>query len=256
MLFAKGYREVTLLGQNVDSYKWTSESGTLVNFANLLEAVAQVNPLLRVRFSTSHPKDITDEVLFTMKKYDNICKNIHLPAQSGSNRILELMNRSYTREWYLNRIKSIKAILGDECGISQDMIAGFCTETEEDHQDTLSLLAEVEYDFGYMFAYSERPGTPAEKKLVDDVPEDVKMRRLQEIIDLQRIHSAKRNEMWVGKKVQVLVEGDSKKSSLHHYGKIDSNKVVVFPKGNEVKGDYVIVNVTHCTSGTLLGELC
>jgi tRNA-2-methylthio-N6-dimethylallyladenosine synthase len=255
-LFAQGYREVTLLGQNVDSYKWTSESGTLVNFANLLEAVAQVNPLLRVRFSTSHPKDITDEVLYTMKKYDNICKNIHLPAQSGSNRILELMNRSYTREWYLNRIKSIKAILGDECGISQDMIAGFCTETEEDHQDTLSLLAEVEYDFGYMFAYSERPGTPAEKKLVDDVPEDVKMRRLQEIIDLQRIHSAKRNEMWVGKKVQVLVEGDSKKSSLHHYGKIDSNKVVVFPKGNEVKGDYVIVNVTHCTSGTLLGELC
>jgi tRNA-2-methylthio-N6-dimethylallyladenosine synthase len=255
-LFAQGYREVTLLGQNVDSYKWTSESGTLVNFANLLEAVAQVNPLLRVRFSTSHPKDITDEVLYTMKKYDNICKNIHLPAQSGSNRILELMNRSYTREWYLNRIKSIKAILGDECGISQDMIAGFCTETEEDHQDTLSLLAEVEYDFGYMFAYSERPGTPAEKKLVDDVPEDVKMRRLQEIIDLQRIHSAKRNEMWVGKKVQVLVEGDSKKSSLHHYGKIDSNKVVVFPKGNEVKGDYVFVNVTHCTSGTLLGELC
>jgi tRNA-2-methylthio-N6-dimethylallyladenosine synthase len=255
-LFAQGYREVTLLGQNVDSYKWTSESGTLVNFANLLEAVAKVNPLLRVRFSTSHPKDITDEVLYTMKKYDNICKNIHLPAQSGSNRILELMNRSYTREWYLNRIKSIKAILGDECGISQDMIAGFCTETEEDHLDTLSLLAEVEYDFGYMFAYSERPGTPAEKKLVDDVPEDVKMRRLQEIIDLQRIHSAKRNEMWVGKKVQVLVEGDSKKSSLHHYGKIDSNKVVVFPKGNEVKGDYVFVNVTHCTSGTLLGELC
>jgi tRNA-2-methylthio-N6-dimethylallyladenosine synthase len=255
-LFSQGYREVTLLGQNVDSYKWTSDTGTLVNFANLLEAVAQVNPLLRVRFSTSHPKDITDEVLYTMKKYDNICKNIHLPAQSGSNRILELMNRSYTREWYLNRIKSIKAILGDECGISQDMIAGFCTETEEDHQDTLSLLAEVEYDFGYMFAYSERPGTPAEKKLVDDVPEDVKMRRLQEIIDLQRIHSAKRNEMWVGKKVQVLVEGDSKKSNLHHYGKIDSNKVVVFPKGNEVKGDYVFVNVTHCTSGTLLGELC
>ena len=255
-LFAQGYREVTLLGQNVDSYKWTSEPGTLVNFANLLEAVAKVNPLLRVRFSTSHPKDITDEVLYTMKKYDNICKNIHLPAQSGSNRILELMNRSYTREWYINRIKSIKAILGDECGISQDMIAGFCTETEEDHQDTLSLLAEVEYDFGYMFAYSERPGTPAEKKLVDDVPEDVKMRRLQEIIDLQRIHSAKRNEMWVGKKVQVLVEGDSKKSSLHHYGKIDSNKVVVFPKGKEVKGDYVFVNVTHCTSGTLLGELC
>jgi tRNA-2-methylthio-N6-dimethylallyladenosine synthase len=255
-LVSQGYREVTLLGQNVDSYKWTSESGTLVNFANLLEAVAQINPLLRVRFSTSHPKDITDEVLYTMKKYDNICKNIHLPAQSGSNRILELMKRSYTREWYLDRIKSIRAILGEECGISQDMIAGFCTETEEDHQDTLSLLAEVEYDFGYMFAYSERPGTPAEKKLVDDVPEDIKMRRLQEIIDLQRIHSAKRNEMWVGKKVQVLVEGDSKKSSLHHYGKIDSNKVVVFPKGKEVKGDYVFVNVTHCTSGTLLGELC
>ncbi|MEY4309148.1 MAG: tRNA-2-methylthio-N(6)-dimethylallyladenosine synthase [Bacteroidota bacterium] len=255
-LFQQGYREVTLLGQNVDSYKWTSEEGQIVNFAQLLEAVALVNPLLRVRFSTSHPKDITDEVLFTMKKYDNICKNIHLPAQSGSNRILELMKRSYTREWYLERIKSIRAILGEECGISQDMIAGFCTETEEDHQDTLSLLAEVEYDFGYMFAYSERPGTPAEKKLVDDVPEEVKMRRLQEIIDLQRIHSAKRNEMWVGRKVQVLVEGDSKKSKLHHFGKIDSNKVVVFPKGNEVKGDYVYVNVTHCTSGTLLGELC
>jgi tRNA-2-methylthio-N6-dimethylallyladenosine synthase len=255
-LVQQGYREVTLLGQNVDSYKWTSESGSLVNFAQLLEAVAQVNPLLRVRFSTSHPKDITDEVLYTMKNYDNICKNIHLPAQSGSNRILELMKRSYTREWYLERIKSIRAILGEECGVSQDMIAGFCSETEEDHQDTLSLLAEVEYDFGYMFAYSERPGTPAEKKLIDDVPEEVKMRRLQEIIDLQRIHSAKRNEMWVGRKVQVLVEGDSKKSSLHHYGKIDSNKVVVFPKGSEVKGDYVFVNVTHCTSGTLLGELC
>jgi tRNA-2-methylthio-N6-dimethylallyladenosine synthase len=255
-LVEQGYREVTLLGQNVDSYKWNSESGSLVNFAQLLEAVAQVNPLLRVRFSTSHPKDITDEVLYTMKKYDNICKNIHLPAQSGSNRILELMKRSYTREWYLERIKSIRAILGEECGVSQDIIAGFCSETEEDHQDTLSLLAEVEYDFGYMFAYSERPGTPAEKKLIDDVPEEVKMRRLQEIIDLQRIHSAKRNEMWVGRKVQVLVEGDSKKSSLHHYGKIDSNKVVVFPKGSEVKGDYVFVNVTHCTSGTLLGELC
>jgi tRNA-2-methylthio-N6-dimethylallyladenosine synthase len=205
-LFQQGYREVTLLGQNVDSYKWTSDKGQLVNFAHLLEAVALVNPLLRVRFSTSHPKDITDEVLYTMKKYDNICKNIHLPAQSGSNRVLELMKRSYTREWYLERIISIRTILGEECGVSQDMIAGFCSETEEDHLDTLSLLAEVEYDFGYMFAYSERPGTPAEKKLTDDVPEEVKMRRLQEIIDLQRLHSAKRNEMWVGKKVQVLVE--------------------------------------------------
>jgi tRNA-2-methylthio-N6-dimethylallyladenosine synthase len=255
-LFLQGYREVTLLGQNVDSYKWTSDEGQLVNFAQLLEAVALVNPLLRVRFSTSHPKDITDEVLYTMKKYDNICKNIHLPAQSGSNRILELMKRSYTREWYLERIKSIRAILGEECGVSQDMIAGFCTETEEDHQDTLSLLAAVEYDFGYMFAYSERPGTPAEKKLNDDIPEEVKMRRLQEIIDVQRIHSANRNALWVGRKVQVLIEGDSKKSTLHHYGKIDSNKVVVFPKNGEKKGDYVWVQVTHCTSGTLLGELC
>ncbi|RXK52224.1 tRNA (N6-isopentenyl adenosine(37)-C2)-methylthiotransferase MiaB [Aquirufa rosea] len=256
-LYKEGYREVTLLGQNVDSYYWVNhENQQSVNFAQLLEKVAQSNPDLRIRFSTSHPKDITDEVLHTMAAYDNICKNIHLPAQSGNNRILELMNRTYTREWYLDRIKAIRHILGESCGISHDLIAGFCSETEEEHQDTLSLMEEVKYDFGYMFAYSERPGTPAEKKLKDDVPDEVKKRRLQEIIDLQRIHSGYRNQFMVGTIQRVLVEGDSKKSSEHHYGRTDNNKVVVFPKLNmELKGKFVDVKITHCTTGTLLGEL-
>ena len=255
-LFNQGYREVTLLGQNVDSYKYTSsENSDVVNFASLLEQVALINPLLRVRFSTSHPKDITDEVLLVMSRYPNICKNIHLPAQSGSNRILKLMNRTYTREWYMDRITSIRTILGTDCGISHDMIAGFCTENESDHQDTLSLMDQVVYDFGYMFTYSERPGTPAEKKYQDDINESIKQRRLSEIIAKQRLHSGIKNNLLVGTIQQVLVEGDSKKSDLHHYGKCDSGKVVVFKKVKEQKGEYVNVKITHCTTGTLIGEL-
>ena len=255
-LFNQGYREVTLLGQNVDSYKYTSsENSDEVNFASLLEQVALINPLLRVRFSTSHPKDITDEVLFVMSRYANICKNIHLPAQSGSNRILKLMNRTYTREWYMDRITSIRTILGTGCGISHDMIAGFCTENETDHQDTLSLMDQVVYDFGYMFTYSERPGTPAEKKYQDDIEESIKQRRLSEIIAKQRLHSGIKNNLLVGTTQQVLVEGDSKKSDLHHYGKCDSGKVVVFKKVKEQKGEYVHVKITHCTTGTLIGEI-
>jgi len=255
-LFNQGYREVTLLGQNVDSYKYKSEENApVVNFANLLEQVASINPLLRVRFSTSHPKDITDEVLMTISKYTNICKNVHLPAQSGSNRILKLMNRTYTREWYLDRINSIRRILGPDCGISHDMIAGFCSENEIDHQDTLSLMDEVIYDFGYMFTYSERPGTPAEKKYTDDIDESVKQRRLSEIISKQRMHSGIKNNLMVGSIQHVLVEGDSKKSSLHHVGKCDSGKVVVFKKVKEQKGEYVNVRITYCTTGTLIGEI-
>lgn len=256
-LFNQGYKEVTLLGQNVDSYKWQSTEITqnsLVTFANLLEMVAQVSPDLRVRFSTSHPKDITDDVLYTIKKYDNVCNYIHLPAQSGSSRILELMNRTYDREWYINRIDRIREILGEECGISQDMIAGFCTETEEDHQETLSLMDYVKYDYGYMFAYSERPNTPAAKKLVDDVPEDVKSRRLAEIIARQREHSLERNQLCVGKTYKVLVEGFSKRSQEQLSGKNDQNKIVVFPKENFKLGDYVNVLITECSSGTLIGK--
>jgi tRNA-2-methylthio-N6-dimethylallyladenosine synthase len=255
-LFNQGYREVTLLGQNVDSYKYkSSDSSVLINFAGLLEQVALINPLLRVRFSTSHPKDITDEVLIVMSRYKNICKNVHLPAQSGSNRILKLMNRTYSREWYLERINSIRRILGSNCGISHDMIAGFCTENDDDHQDTLTLMDEVVYDFGYMFTYSERPGTPAEKKYQDDVDEAIKQKRLSEIIAKQRLHSGIKNNLMVGTIQVVLVEGDSKKSSLHHFGKCDSGKVVVFKKEKEQKGEYVNVKITHCTTGTLIGEL-
>jgi len=254
-LFNQGYKEVTLLGQNVDSYKWQSADNSVVTFANLLEMVAQVSPDLRVRFSTSHPKDITDEVLYTIKKYDNICKYIHLPAQSGSSRILELMNRTYDREWYMGKIDRIREILGEECGISQDMIAGFCTETEEDHQDTLSLMDYVKYDYGYMFAYSERPNTPAAKKLTDDVPDDVKSRRLAEIIAKQREHSLERNQMSVGKVYKVLVEGFSKRSQEHLSGRNDQNKMIIFTKETYKKGDYVNVLVTECSSATLIGHI-
>jgi tRNA-2-methylthio-N6-dimethylallyladenosine synthase len=255
-LFNQGYREINLLGQNVDSYHWKNPStNETVNFAQLLEETALINSELRIRFSTSHPKDITNEVLHTIAKYDNICKNIHLPAQSGNNRILELMNRTYTREWYLDRIKAIRDILGEDCGISHDIIAGFCSETEEEHQDTLALLEEVKYDFGYMFTYSERPGTPAAKKYADDISDQVKSRRLSEIIDLQRKHSGYRNERLIGRIEKVLVEGNSKKSNLHHYGKTDSNKVVVFPKNTEKIGEYVQVKILSCTTGTLIGEL-
>lgn len=264
-LFRQGYREVTLLGQNVDSYAWSPEENNKaymikkgiqpqVTFAGLLEMVAQVSPELRVRFSTSHPKDITDDVLITMARYPNICKYIHLPVQSGSSRILELMNRGYTREWYLNKIKRIREILGQDCGLSSDMIVGFCTETEEDHQATLSLMDEVVFDFSYMFYYSERPGTPAAKRLLDDVPLEVKKRRLNEIIHKQNEHSRLRNQADVGKVFEVLIEGESRRSSDFLQGRNSANKVVVFPKKNYQKGQYVQVRITSCTSATLFGE--
>ena len=255
-LAAQGVKEVTLLGQNVNAYRGAmGGTSEIADFALLIEYVAEIPGIERIRYTTSHPNEFTQRLIDVYAKVPQLVSHLHLPVQHGSDRILMAMKRGYTAMEYKSTVRKLRAIRPD-MAMSSDFIVGFPGETEEDHQDTLSLLAEVEYDFGYMFAYSERPGTPAEKKLVDDVPEEVKMRRLQEIIDLQRIHSAKRNEMWVGRKVQVLVEGDSKKSKLHHFGKIDSNKVVVFPKGNEVKGDYVYVNVTHCTSGTLLGELC
>ena len=254
-LVAQGYKEVTLLGQNVDSYKWTSEDGTEhVNFAQLLERVALLDANLRVRFSTSHPKDITDEVLHTMKKYDNICKYIHLPVQSGNSRILELMNRTYDRDWYINRVDAIRNILGEDCGISSDMIAGFCSETEEEHQDTLSLMEYVQYDYSYMFFYSERPGTMAARKLEDDIPLEVKKRRLDEIINKQRETSLNRNKRDVGKVHRVLVENFSKKSDQQLSGRNDQNKVVIFDKKHYKKGDYVNVLVHDCSVGTLFGE--
>lgn len=255
-LVKNGYKEVTLLGQNVDSYKWKDElNEKTVTFANLLEMVALVSADLRVRFSTSHPKDITDEVLHTIKKYDNICNYIHLPAQSGSSRILELMNRTYDREWYLGKIARIREIIGEDCGISHDLITGFCTETEEDHQETLSLLEEVKFNFGYMFTYSERPGTPAAKKYKDDVPDAVKQKRLSEIIELQHQHSLYHNQKAVGKVHKVLIEGFSKKSKEFLFGRNDENKVIVFPKQKFKKGEYANVLVTDCTLATLLGTV-
>lgn len=265
-LFEQGYREVTLLGQNVDSYKWSAvennkarlekkEDAEVVNFANLLEKVALVHPDLRVRFSTSHPKDITDDVLHIMAKYENICNNIHLPIQSGSSRILELMNRGYSREWYLQRVKKIREIIGEDCGISSDMITGFCTETDEEHNETLSLMDLVKYDFAYMFFYSERPGTLAAKKFTDDIPEEVKKNRLQEIISKQREHSLMRNQLDVGKVFKILIEGTSKKSEKHLQGRNTANKVVVFESDLHKKGDYVNVLITDCTGGTLLGKI-
>lgn len=259
-LFDEGYREVTLLGQNVDSYKYSPPTpdgaeGQMVNFAQLLEMVATISPDLRVRFSTSHPKDITDDVLWTMKKYENICKYIHLPAQSGNSRVLKIMNRTYDRDWYIQKIDRIREILGVDCGISTDMITGFCSETEEEHQDTLTLMEYVKYDYAYMFAYSERPGTPAAKKLKDDIAEDVKKRRLQEVIAVQLQHSGERNQLAVGKVHKVLVEGPSKRSDDFLCGRNDQNKVVVFPKENFKKGDYVQVLVTECSSATLIGHV-
>lgn len=263
-LFNQGFREVTLLGQNVDSYIWTGgglkkdiltdeERAQSVNFAKLLEMVAQVSPDLRVRFSTSHPKDMTDEVLHTMARYDNICKYIHLPVQSGNNRILEMMNRGYTREWYLDRIAAIKKIMPD-CGISTDIIAGFCSETEEDHQETVDIMNQVQYDFSYMFIYSERPKTLAERKFKDDIPEEIKKKRLQEIVDLQQKHSALKTKAAIGKTFKVLVEGTSKRSEDMLMGRNSQNTVVVFPKENFKKGDYVNVLVSDCTSTTLIGK--
>ncbi len=287
-LFADGYREVTLLGQNVDSYNWCPTQtlpereglantqtavyervqvspfggdleGALVScvtFANLLEKVAKITPLLRVRFSTSHPKDITDDVLYTMAKYDNICKYIHLPVQSGSTRMLQMMNRTYSREWYISKVDRIREILPG-CGLSTDMITGFCTETDEDHRQTLSLMEYCEYDLAYMYYYSERPGTLAERRYKDDVPEALKKERLQEVIALHRIQSLKSMQQEIGKTAKVLIEGNSKKSNDHWAGRSDNNKVVVFPKMDNSlqKGSYANVMITACTAGTLMGEI-
>lgn len=261
-LFEKGFKEVTLLGQNVDSYYYTPqtpEEGTMetpVTFAMLLEQVALISPELRVRFSTSHPKDITDDVLHTMARYENICKYIHLPVQSGSSRILQLMNRTYTREWYMAKVDRIRQIMPD-CGISSDIIAGFCTETEEDHKDTLSVMEYSRYDMSYMFFYSERPGTLAERRYTDDVPTEVKKRRLQEIVELQNRLSQESNKNDLGKTFKVLIEGDSKRSDKDWMGRNSQNKVVVFPKENAElkKGDYVDVIVNDCTQATLLGKI-
>src|SRR5580704_10113694 len=234
-LFAQGYREVTLLGQNVDSYYFVDEpAGRVITFAGLLEMVALIDSRLRIRFSTSHPKDITDEVLYTMARHENICKSIHLPVQSGSTRVLQLMNRTYTREWYLARVDRILSILPD-CGLSTDVIAGFCTETEADHLDTLSLMEYARYDMSYMFFYSERPGTLASRRYSDDIPEEVKKRRLEEIVKLQNRLSLEKNRRDVGRIFDVLIEGDSRKSSADWRGRNSQNKVVVFPKdGSEL----------------------
>lgn len=254
-LFNKGFREVTLLGQNVDSYKWLNpETEQTVNFANLLEMVAEVNPDLRVRFSTSHPKDITDEVLETMAAHENICKYIHLPAQSGNTRVLKLMNRTYTREWYMDRVDAINQIIPD-CAISCDIITGFCTETEEEHKDTLSLMEYAKYSMSYMFFYSERPGTLAARKYEDDIPLDVKKRRLEEVIALQNRISKEHNANDVGKTYKVLIEGTSKRSDEQWKGRNSQNKMIIWSKDSDVKpGDYVWVKVTDSTSATLLGH--
>lgn len=281
-----GYKEITLLGQNVDSYKWSPHPqsfskgegnagedltaklkvagsslslgdgwGEAVNFANLLEMVAQVSPDMRVRFSTSHPKDITDEVLETIAKYDNICNYIHLPIQSGNSRVLDLMNRTYTREWYLNRIDAIRRII-PTCSISTDIISGFCSETEEEHQDTLSIMGLIKYEFAYMYSYSERPGTPAAKKLADDIPEEEKQRRLREIIDLQQENSFYRAQKRVGKTERVLIEGLSKKSKSDFCGRSDHNHMVIFPVKEGFKpGDYVDVLVERTTTAVLIGYI-
>lgn len=265
-LWKKGFKEVTLLGQNVDSYLWYGgglkkefekaseiQKATAVNFAGLLEMVALAQPKMRIRFSTSNPQDMTLDVIETMAKYDNICNYIHLPVQSGSNSILKAMNRLHTREEYFELIANIRRILPD-CAISQDMIAGFPTETEEDHKDTLSLMEYVKYDFGFMFAYSERPGTLAARKLKDDIPSETKKRRLREIIDLQQKHGLYRTQQHLGKIEEVLIEGSSKKSDAHWMGRNSQNTVVVFPKENYQVGDFVNVKINECTSATLIGE--
>lgn len=265
-LVSKGFKEVTLLGQNVDSYLWYGgglkkdfkkasemQRATSVNFANLLEMVAKAYPKLRIRFSTSNPQDMTLDVVRVIATYENVCNYIHLPVQSGSNRILKAMNRLHTREEYLELVKNILEIIPD-CAISQDMISGFPTETEEDHQDTLSLMREIKYEFGYMYSYSERPGTAAAKNMIDDVPEETKKRRLAEIIALQREHGLYRSKQKIGKTVEVLIEGTSKKSELDWMGRNSQCSVVVFPKENYKIGDFVNVKIIDCTSGTLLGE--
>jgi tRNA-2-methylthio-N6-dimethylallyladenosine synthase len=251
-LFETGYGEVTLLGQNVDSYNWNNGTG-IMGFPELLEKVALINPLLRVRFSTSHPKDISDELLYTIARNNNICKHIHLPAQSGSSRILKLMNREYTREWYMDRVKAIHAII-PECSLSTDMITGFCTETEEDHKESLSLMEWAGFDFAYMFKYSERPGTKAARKLIDNVSESVKAERLSEMIALQNRLSGKSKKSDIGRIVEVLIEGYSKRSTEHLSGRTSQNKVVVFPAGDHKKGEYTKVLIEKNTSATLIGK--
>ncbi|WP_321426964.1 tRNA (N6-isopentenyl adenosine(37)-C2)-methylthiotransferase MiaB [uncultured Acetobacteroides sp.] len=250
-----GYKEVTLLGQNVNSYRWTTTEGDAeeVSFANLLDMVARQNPRMRIRYSTSHPRDMKDEVLEVMAAHDNICKYIHLPAQSGNTRMLQVMNRCYTREWYLDRIAAIRRYMPD-CAISTDIIAGFCTETEEEHQDTLSLMDEVGYEFAYMFKYSERPNTKAQRTLTDDVPDEVKTRRLNEIIDLQNKLSLRSNQKDIGKEFEVLVEGTSKRSQEELFGRNSQNKVIVFARKDYKVGDFVKVRVTQASSATLKGE--
>ena len=252
-LFARGYKEVTLLGQNVDSYLWkdANNSEKNVNFSQLLEMVAKISPELRVRFSTSHPKDISDEVIYTMAMYENICKHIHLPVQSGSSIMLEKMRRKYNREWYLERVAKIRSVIPD-CGLTTDVIAGFCGETEQDHQDTLTLMEKVVFDSAFMFAYSERPGTLASKKYPDDIPYDVKTSRLNEIIALQGRMSLKSNEKEIGKVVKVLVEGPSKKNPDELCGRASNNKMCVFPSRGEKPGDYCEVEVVSVTSATLI----
>ncbi|MFN8309697.1 MAG: tRNA (N6-isopentenyl adenosine(37)-C2)-methylthiotransferase MiaB [Chitinophagales bacterium] len=266
-LYSKGYREITLLGQNVDSYRFSDDpkltgkklteakyDDHVINFSKLLVMVAGIAPDLRVRFSTSHPKDMTDDVLYAMAKYPNICKYIHLPVQSGNSRILEMMNRTYDREWYMNRIAAIRRIV-PEASISTDIITGFCSETEEEHRDTLTLMDEVKYELAYMFFYSERPGTLAAKKFADDVPEETKKRRLQEVVDLHRKHSLEQNLKDVGKTIEVLIESVSHKSENDLCGRTSQNKMVIFPKGKAKIGDYVMVQIEKCTSATLLGKI-
>ncbi|MBN9295936.1 MAG: tRNA (N6-isopentenyl adenosine(37)-C2)-methylthiotransferase MiaB [Filimonas sp.] len=256
-LYNKGYKEVTLLGQNVDSYYWVDEQNDeTVTFAKLLEKVALIHPDLRIRFSTSHPKDITEEVLHTIARYENICNYIHLPVQSGNTRVLQLMNRTYTREWYMAKVDQIRRIIPG-CGISSDVIAGFCTETEEEHQDTLSIMAYSKYDMSYMYFYSERPGTLAARRYTDDIPEEVKKRRLQEIVDLQGKLSFESNKKDVGNTFKALIEGESKRSNNDWKGRSSENKMIVFPKGNAglKAGDYALVKITGFTQATLLGEI-
>jgi tRNA-2-methylthio-N6-dimethylallyladenosine synthase len=261
-LFDQGFREVTLLGQNVDSFRWNmtskgvikDETAPTVNFAGLMDMVAKVNPDLRIRFSTSHPKDMTNEVLEVMAKHKNICKYIHLPVQSGNTEILEKMNRGYTREWYLDRIAAIHRIMPD-CAISTDIITGFCSETEAQHQDTVSIMREVGYDFAFMFKYSERPRTLAERKFEDDVKEEDKAQRLNDVIAVQQESSLMRNKNHVGKTFEVLVEGLSKRSREHMFGRTTQNAVVIFEKGDLQPGDYVNVSITECSSATLQGKI-
>ena len=265
-LFNKGYKEITLLGQNVDSYKWSKETNNkkklekfsdineIIKFSDLLEMTAKISPDLRVRFSTSHPKDITTDVLNVIKNYENVCNYIHLPAQSGNSRILKKMNRTYDREWYLNKVDDIKTIIGKDCGISSDFITGFCSETEDEHGDTLTLMDNVIYDYSYMFYYSERPGTLAQRKYEDDIPLDTKKRRLDEIIKKQNTHSLKRNKLTIDNTYKVLVEGYSKKSDDFLKGRTSENKVVIFPKKNGVIGNYVDVKIRDCNSATLFGD--